>query len=125
MPEQQFQNQEEDRGLLAIALNSAATVGEKAVTGGFGFLREARNEVSQRTLALIDWVDSVQQSSTKIVRSVVQRSNDFVLTCIDSGEKVSLAAVRTAYSTSNGAAGLASRTASSLTSTKSDVVAAA
>jgi hypothetical protein len=123
---ERIDTKKDDQGLLAVAANSAALIGEKAVTTSFGLVRDARGELNQRTLALIDWLDSVQQSGSRVLRSAVQRADDLTVTVLDSGERLGLAVVRTIHTTSNGAASLASRTASSLTSTRSnDVIASA
>ncbi len=118
MAEQRMEIKKDDRGLLSVAASSAANLGEKAVTASFGMLRDARGEISQRTVGLIDWVDGAQQGSMRLLRTLNQRVDEVVNAFIDSGERVGLAVVRTVDTTGNGAAELMSRTASSLTSTR-------
>jgi hypothetical protein len=84
----------------------------------FGFWRDARGEMTQRAGGLIDWLETVQQGTTRLARSAVQRSDDVVTTFIDANERLTLRLVRTLRSTGEGATQFASSTAASLTSTR-------
>ena len=115
MPDKIKSRKSEDEGLLAIAVNSTAELGEKTVTAYFGMLRDMRSEMNHRTNGLIDWLEASQQSFTRLLRSLNQRVDDVASAGVNAGESVSLGMVRAVWNTSHGATVLASRTASSLT----------
>ena len=121
MPDKIESRKSEDEGLLAIAVNSTAELGEKTVTAYFGMLRDMRSEVNHRTIGLIDWIEASQQSFTRLLRSLNQRVDDVANAGVNAGESVSLGMVRAVWHTSHGATVLASRTASSLTGARSDI----
>jgi hypothetical protein len=121
MPEKIETRKSDDEGLLAIAVNSTAELGEKTVTAYFGMLRDMRSEMNQRTNGLIDWLEASQQSFTRLLRSLNQRVDDVTLAGVNAGEGVSLGIVRALWNTSHGATVLASRTASSLTGSRSEI----
>jgi hypothetical protein len=121
MPERIEGRKADDDGLLAIAVNSTAELGEKTVTAYFGMLRDVRGELNQRTNGLIDWLEASQQSVTRLLRSLNQRVDDVAIASVNAGEGVSLGIVRALWSTSHGATMLASRTASSLTGGRSEI----
>jgi hypothetical protein len=121
MPERIETRKSDDEGLLAVTVNSTAELGEKTVTAYFGILRDVRGELNQRTNGLIDWLEASQQSVTRILRSLNQRADEVSVAGINAGEGVSLGIVRALWNTSHGATMLASRTASSLTGTRSEI----
>jgi hypothetical protein len=121
MPEKIETRKSDDEGLLAIAVNSTAELGEKTVTAYFGMLRDMRSEMNQRTNGLIDWLEASQQSFTRLLRSLNQRVDDVAVAGVNAGEGVSLGIVRALWNTSHGATVLASRTASSLTGSRSEI----
>jgi hypothetical protein len=110
----------EDQGVLAVGVESVAQAAEKTLLSAYGIVRDVRGEVAQRVLGVIDWVDSVQQGTIKLARSVVQRTDEVANAWIDANEHVALGVVRALRSTGEGATQFASRTAASLTSTRRD-----
>ena len=110
----------EDQGVLAVGVESVAHAAEKTLLSAYGIVRDVRGEVAQRVLGVIDWVDSVQQGTVKLARSVVQRTDEVANAWIDANEHVALGVVRALRSTGEGATQFASRTAASLTSTRRD-----
>ena len=114
-----------DEGVLAVGIESTALATEKTVGAWFGLWRDVRSELTQRATSAIDWVDGVQQGSTRLARAVVQRTDEEAGAWLDANERLALGLVRAVRSTGHGMSRFASRTASSLTSTRPEVVAQA
>ena len=110
----------DERGVLAVTVNSLMEATEKTVHAGFGIVRDVRGEFTQRVTAIIDWVDGVQQGTIRIARSVVQRTDDVAGAWIDANQQLALGVVHAVRATGEGATLFASRTAASLTSTRRD-----
>src|SRR4051812_32216001 len=117
-----FNRHSEDQGVLAMSVDSAALASEKTLGAWFGLLRDVRGEVAQRTVAVIDWVDGTQQGATRIARTLVQRTDEVAVAWLDAHERLALGIVRAFRTTGHGASRLVSRTAASLTSTRTEVV---
>jgi hypothetical protein len=110
----------DERGVLAVGVESVAQASEKTLRASFSIVREVRGELSQRVSGVIDWVEGVQQGVIRLSRSVVQRTDEMATAWIDAGEQLSLGVVHALRTTGEGATQLASRTAQSLTSTRRD-----
>lgn len=110
----------EDRGVLAVGVDSIAQASEKTFRAGFGIVRDVRGEMAQRALGVIDWVEGVQQGVVRIARSIVQRTDEVATAWIDAQEQVVLGVVGALRTTGEGATRFASNTAASLTSTRRD-----
>lgn len=115
----------EDHGVLALGVDSIATAAEKTAFAWFGVWRDVRGEAVQRVNSVIDWIEGMQQGSTRIARAVVQRSDEVASAWIEANERMTLGLVRAVRTTGQGASRLASRTAASLTSTRHESVAQA
>ena len=115
----------EDQGVLAVGVDSVARATEKTLLAGFSIVRDVRTELTQRAIGVVDWVEGMQQGVIRLVRSVVQRTDEVAAAWIDADEQFTLGIVRALRTTGEGATAFASRTAASLTSTRRDVVAQA
>jgi hypothetical protein len=115
----------DDRGVLAVSVESAAQATEKTLLAGFGIARDLRGELAQRAFGLIDWVEAMQQGTVRLARSVVRRTDEVANAWLDANEQLVLGMVRALRSTGHGATLFASRTAANLTSTRPEVVAQA
>jgi hypothetical protein len=114
----------DDQGVLAVSVESVAQAAEKTLLASFGVVRDVRGELSQRVIGVIDWIEGTQQGLTRLARSVVQRSDEVATAWIDANEQFTLGVVRALRSTGHGATFFASRTAASLTSTRSQEIVA-
>ena len=114
-----------DEGVLAVGIESTALATEKTIGAWFGLWRDVRSELTQRATSAIDWVDGVQQGTTRLARAVVQRTDEVAGAWLDANERLTMGLVRAMRSTGHGVSRFASRTASSLTSTRPEVIAQA
>jgi hypothetical protein len=110
----------DDQGILAVTVDSLAQASEKTLGACFSIVRDVRGEATQRTLSVVDWVDGLQQGMIRLVRTVVQRTDEVAVSWIDANERLALGVVRALRTTGEGATQFASRTAASLTSTRRD-----
>jgi hypothetical protein len=101
----------ERQSALSVGIESATAATEKVLKAWFGFCRDARGEVVERALGLVDWLDTREQSASKRVRSAVQRTDEVVSTWLDSSERLALRRVQTLRPTDDGTRESASTTA--------------
>jgi hypothetical protein len=106
----------DSEGLMSGWLSSSAELAEKTVATSFDVLRDLRTEVHARFLATVDWVDTSQQSVARLARGLGNRIDGLVEQALETGEGMTVGAVRTTRDVVQELTGLASRTSAAVTS---------
>lgn len=97
----------EREGLLTSWVSQGAELTERAVTTGFGIVRDVRGELNQRVLAAISFVDNTQQGAIKLLRTVDERVDRLAEDSIDTAESLVVGIIRAVRDTSHGVTELA------------------
>ncbi len=103
-----------DDGVFMMGVNLGAEVVQGAVTGTFGVAKAARGEAFRLTNGWIEWAESVQTSTFKVIREVVTRLDEATRGTVDGIESVSLAFTGLARVSGEAAGEMISRTAASI-----------
>ena len=93
--------------LPATLVGQSWGLAERAAMNYFSLLREVRGEVSQRVLATIDWLESLQHGVFKLARETTTRIDKVAADGVDAGEQMTMAVLGTTRSTALGATQLA------------------
>jgi hypothetical protein len=102
-------------GVLHVtAVDWAANVLEKSLGIPLGAGRLIRDEVFRATYAGIEWVEAINQSSFKVAREVVKRSDKLSLEAIDGFELVLNALSRIVRGSGEAAGEMVAKTAASV-----------
>jgi len=80
----------------------------RTIGTGFGILQDVRTEIAARVGATIDWVDSSQQGTIRLLRSIHQRIDTLSKETFDAGEHALTGVVSGVRSTSDEATRFAS-----------------
>jgi hypothetical protein len=98
----------EREGLLTSWVSQSTELAERAVTTGFGLLRDVSNEMNQRVLAVLQLVDNTQQGVIKLARTVDERIDRLTGDSIDTAESLVVGVIRAVRDTGHGVTDLAS-----------------
>jgi hypothetical protein len=93
--------------LPATLVGSSWGLAERVAINYFSLLREVRGEVSQRVLATLDWLESIQHGAFKLARETATRVDKVAADGVDAGEQMTMAVLGTTRSTALGATQLA------------------
>ena len=93
--------------LPATLVGQSWGVAERAAIQYFALLREVRGEVSQRVLATLDFLESLQHAVFKLARETATRVDKVAGDGVDASEQMTLAVLGTTRSTALGATQLA------------------
>ena len=93
--------------LPATLVGQSWGLAERAAMNYFSLLREVRGEVSQRVLATLDWLESLQHGAFKLARETATRIDKVAADGVDAGEQMTMAVLGTTRSTALGATQLA------------------
>jgi len=91
---------------------------EKGVGGVFGVGRAIRTELFRATNAGVDWIESAQDSTLKIVREIIQRTDSLTQGALDGVEAVTISVSKSFRGTGEAAAEMVSSTAETLVGRK-------
>ncbi len=116
MEKQSKRDSGDNKGLVSHYIGLSTGVAESAIGTCFGLVSDARKEAQNRVVGIIDLVESSQQGGIKLARSVTDRVDKLPQEFVDSSESAVRSLLHTARDAGYGAAKLASRSASSLTS---------
>ena len=105
-------------GLPATLVQQSFGLGERAALSYFGLLRDTRAEISQRWLATLDWLESLQHGVFKIAREASGRIDRLVGDSVDAAESMTLATLGTSRGAALSATEIAAQTASSIVGEK-------
>lgn len=125
MAEKSKRNTDESKGLVSHYIGLSTGVAETAIDTCFGVVGDARKEAQSRVVNLIDLVESSQQGSIKLARSVSDRVDKLSQELVDSSENAIKSFLHTARDAGYGAAKLAAKSAASLTSKNTSTTQAA
>jgi hypothetical protein len=95
-------------GLVTSWVSQTAEIAERTVTTTFGIVRDVQNELNQRVLGVISFVDGTQQGLIKLARGIDDRLDKLTEDVIDTFEGVTLGVIRTVRDTGHGVTDLAS-----------------
>jgi hypothetical protein len=98
----------EREGLVTSWVSQSAELAERTVVTAFGIVRDVQNELNQRVLGVIGFVDGTQQGIIKLVRGIDDRIDKLGEDVIDVAENVTLGIIRTVRNTGHGVTDLAS-----------------
>jgi hypothetical protein len=101
-------------GLIGQWVALSTGLAGRVIGTSFGILQDVRAEVAQRVFATIEWVDTSQQGTLRLVRSVCQRVDALSKDVLDTGEHAFSGVVHGVRATSDEATRFASRAASVL-----------
>ena len=101
-------------GLIPQLVMITTGLMEQLIELGFGLTRDVNAELSQGVAATIDFAESAQRTGFGVVRRVHERVTQLTHVSLGAGESALLALVGSARETGDGAARLASHTASVL-----------
>lgn len=101
-------------GVVDTCLNTSLGLADKSLTTSFKLMRLARSETKQRYDALLDLVDSSQQSLIRFARTVGDSVDDVVAEGIDGSEQAARSVLEALRGAGQGSSELASRTVSSI-----------
>jgi hypothetical protein len=93
--------------LPATLVGQSWGLAERAALNYFALLKEVRGEVSQRVLATLDWIESLQHSGFKLLRETATRVDKVAADGVDAGEQMTIAVLGTSRQTALGATQLA------------------
>jgi hypothetical protein len=101
MGEQKGRSVASDReGLLGGLVSQGADLAEKATTTCFGVARDVRDEIDQRIVGTLTWVEGSQQGVMKLVRGINSRMKKLADDSIDTFEGMVIGIVRATRDTS-------------------------
>jgi hypothetical protein len=104
-----------DAGLLTQWIALSASFSERAIENGFGLLRDLHGELAAGVGGTLAFSEAIQRASLGAARHVHERAVAMTQASLDHSEAALLALVGAVRSTSDGAAQLASRTATVIT----------
>ena len=103
-----------DDGLFMSGVNLGADVVQGAVTGTFGVAKAIRSEAFRLTNSWIEWAESVQTSTFKVMREIVTRLDDGTRGTVDGIESVSMGFTGLVRMSGEAAGEMISRTTASI-----------
>lgn len=101
-------------GVVDTCMNTSLGMADKSLTTTFKLMRLARSETKQRYDALLDFVDSSQQSLIRFARTVGDSMDEVVAEGIDGSEQAARSVLEALRGAGHGSSELASRTVSSI-----------
>lgn len=125
-PKAQFKSLSSDRdgekeGLLSTLVAQTSDLSEKAVGTSFEVVRDLRQEVNQRLLGTIDWLEASQQGLFKLVRGVNGRIQELLETGISTAEGLALGVARLFRETNQGLIEITTQATATLLKPREDV----
>jgi hypothetical protein len=104
MAEQRARSASSERreGMLGDLVSQGADLAEKATSTWFGVARDIREEIDQRIIGTLGWIEGAQQGVMKLFRGINGRMKKLTDDSIDTFEGMAMRIVRATRDTSRG-----------------------